>query len=76
MYGNGYSAILGGRNNINNHTDSFIIGSDITSQANCVAHVNNIVIMNVPVCTGSKTIVLPVGHVWRCTTDNILRIKT
>jgi hypothetical protein len=65
------SQILGGENNrLENDDKSFIIGSDITSNRACTTFVNNLSIMDIPTSTTG----LPSKSVWRCTTDNTLRI--
>jgi hypothetical protein len=46
------------------------VGDSITANRVCTTFVNNLSIMTIP--TGSAG--LPAGAVWRCTTDNTLRI--
>lgn len=56
-----YSSVLAGQNNnIQKHTNSHIIGSDITADRDDTTFVNNLSIKNIP--TSSKD--LPKGSVW------------
>jgi hypothetical protein len=65
-----YTGILGGGNNTASSRCSFIIGSDITTDRVCTTFVNALSMKTIPTSTAG----LPSGMVWRCTTDNILRI--
>jgi hypothetical protein len=82
-----YSLIVGGLNNFNNviyggilggicntlsnyNNYSHIVGSCITADRECTTFVNNLSIKNIPTSAAG----LPSGSVWRCTTDNTLRI--
>jgi hypothetical protein len=70
MNGGNQSVIIGGSNNVNYGDNNFILGTNINSNRSCTTFVNNLSIMNIP--TSSTN--LPSGAIWRCTTDNTLRI--
>ena len=61
-----YSGILGGDANTINHACSYIIGSNITSTADCTTYVNNLYI------TGSTTANAVMNLATRCTTPSPL----
>jgi hypothetical protein len=64
------SGVLGGCLNLASCACSFIVGSNITSDRVCTTFVNNLSIKTIPTSSAG----LPSGAVWRCTTDNTLRI--
>jgi len=64
------SSILGGYGNSVCHNSSHIVGNQISTNRQCATFVNNLSIMNIPTTDAG----LPTGAVWRCTTDNTLRI--
>jgi len=63
------SGILGGQINVASCACSFIVGSGITSDRACTTFVNNLSIKSIPTSAPAQS-----GAVWRCTTDNTLRI--
>jgi len=67
-----YGAILGGQCNVvgSLYPCSMIVGSNITADRTCTTFVNNLSIKSIPTSSAG----LPSGSVWRCTTDNTLRI--
>jgi len=64
------SSILGGERNTLITNKSFVVGSNIVTDRDCATFVNNLSIKNIPTSSAN----LPSGSVWRCTTDNTLRI--
>lgn len=79
-YGNmGFSGIVGGRLNKSYHTNSFIVGSNITTVINGSTHINNlylkdIIVINCLADAGTFS-TLPVGVLWRMPGEERIRIK-
>jgi hypothetical protein len=66
-----FSGVLGGQcNNVALCANTFIVGSCITADRPCATFVNNLSIKTIPTSSAG----LPSGAVWRCITDNTLRI--
>jgi hypothetical protein len=70
LFGATESSIIGGSFNVTYVDKTFIVGSNITADRSCTTFVNNLSIKNIPTTASG----LPSGSVWRCTTDNTLRI--
>jgi hypothetical protein len=64
-----YSGVLGGISNVASCACSFVVGVGITSDRVCATFVNNLSIKSIPTSAPAQS-----GAVWRCTTDNTLRI--